>query len=1073
MKLTSFSGVFRSSYLKQYVTLLGIIFLSFVICASEVLAIDVNEDRSKDLLVSGAEPQQLTVSGRVTDRETGEAMAGVNIMVQGTTLGVITDIDGSYTLNVPNKDAILVFSFIGYQQQTIPLAGQTTINVDLVSDAAMLDEIVVIGYGTVKKANQTGAIASVQSEALATYTVPDISVTLQGRMPGLRVMQIGGEPGKYDSRVDIRGWGDMLVIIDGVPRDDFQRLDPNTIASISILKDASAAVYGVQAANGVMLITTKQGEAGKIRINFNSTHGIQRMSDYPVAITNSVDNLILLNEAALVAGTPIPYPDYEKYTGEDPNYPSVDYWNLVFRQNAPMSRNNLSVDGGSDKFKFRFSGSTFSQEDVWRQLDPENPSGYKRYNFGANTTAELYDGLVANFIISGMVDKRYQPYISTNGKAFRQNYMEPSYSPIYANNNPDYYYDGLADFNPLAIIDSKLTGYYDDRNVNYETTFTLTYDLPWVKGLQLKGLFAYDSKQRTTKVMQRYYNEYKYINEEYKPTGVNQPSRLQYDTNQGYFRQTQLSVSYSNTFGDNHNVTGLLVGEHRISTGTQFRAQKNFELDVLDQLDAGVTDNAVATGSDFVPSINLGLVGRVNYDYRTKYLAEFSFRYDGSSLFPRESRWGFFPGFSLAWRLSEEPFFKDRISFVNQFKLRLSRGVMGDDAAASGFEYLPGYIYPATTSGLTSYLFSANTLITGAEAKGLVNKNITWYTSTTTNFGIEIDILRSLLFTQIDIFQRKREGLLATRAASLPSEFGASFPQENLNSDKSIGFEIELGHKKVISNDFDYSITGNFTWARSKWLYREVAPYGSSYSKWRNDESYRWKNMRWGYGFVGQFQNQEEINTSPSQNANGHAALFPGDVRYEDWNGDGMISNLDMFPAGRDNNAEIFYGLDFSARYKGFALSLFFQGAANYTLLPTAQMRGPLMWGRNSIDIFMDRWHHEDPLDFSTPWVPGKFPISRTNFGYPPNQLVSEYTLQDIWYVRLKNAELSYTLPTRWTTKFYVQRLRIFANGTNIFTIKSKEAFFDPEKRLDGSEAQSGYKYPLMKNYNLGIDITF
>ncbi|NLA49360.1 MAG: TonB-dependent receptor, partial [Bacteroidales bacterium] len=509
--------------------------------------------------------------------------------------------------------------------------------------------------------------------------------------------------------------------------------------------------------------------------------------------------------------------------------------------------------------------------------------------------------------------------------------MEPSYMPVYANNNPDYYFDGLADFNPLAIIDSKLTGYYDDRNKRYETTFSLTYDLPFVKGLQAKGLFAYDSRARTEKAMKRYYNEWKYVDGEYKPTGVNQPSNLQYTSTQRYSSLAQLSVNYNTIISGNHNVTGLLVGEYRQLTGTGFRAQKDFELDVLDQLDAGIRDNAVAVGSDIVPGLNLGLIGRANYNYRTKYLAEFSFRYDGSSLFPKEGRWGFFPAFSLGWRLSEEAFFKNSISFINQLKLRLSHGVMGDDSAAGGFEYMEGYVYP---SG--SYLFSANKLTTGSASKGLANKNITWYTATTTNFGMEMDVLNSLFFMQFDVFQRKREGLLARRASSLPSEFGATFPQENLESDKSIGFELELGHKNMVGKDFHYNIVGNLTWARSMWLYREVAPYGSSYSKWRNDQADRWKNMRWGYGFVGQFQNQEEINTSPSQNENGHAALFPGDVRYEDWNGDGMISELDMFPAGRDNNAEIFYGLDLNSSYKGISLTLFFQGAANYTLLPTA-----------------------------------------------------------------------------------------------------------------------------------------
>jgi TonB-linked SusC/RagA family outer membrane protein len=646
--------------------------------------------------------------------------------------------------------------------------------------------------------------------------------------------------------------------------------------------------------------------------------------------------------------------------------------------------------------------------------------------------------------------------------------MEPSYIPIYANNDPAYYNDGLADFNPLAIIDSDLTGYWEEKNKRYETTFSLVYDLPFVKGLQLKGLVAYDARARTRKMMRKFYNEYKFINNEYKPTGVNAPSNLAMDNQQQYFLTSQVSLNYKTTISGNHNVSGLLLGELRQTNGTFFSGQKNFVLDVLDQLNAGLTENAVATGSDQVPLKNTGLVGRINYEYGTKYLAEVSFRYDGSSLFPSDSRWGFFPAFSVGWRMSEESFIKDNLASVSNLKLRLSHGTMGDDAAANGFEYLEGYFYP---SG--SYMFSSSGLVTGATSRGLANPNITWYTATTSNIGFDVDIRQSLFFASFDLFRRERNGLLATRATALPSEFGATFPQENLNSDLSTGYEIVVGHKGKIGNDLIYEVSANLTYARTKWLYREVAPYGSTYQKWRNDLSNRWSNMRWGYGYEGQFQTQEELNTAPAQNGNGHAGYFPGDMRYEDWNGDGMISGLDQRPIGRDNNAEIFYGLDMNTIYKGFALTLFWQGATHYTLFPTAQMRGPLMWGRNSIDIFMDRWHHEDPLDFSTPWVPGKFPISRTNFGFAPNQEPSEYMFQDIWYLRLKNVELSYTLPIKWSKKVFIQDLRIFTNATNLLTFKSKEAYFDPEKRLDGDEAENGYKYPVMKNYNLGIDITF
>ncbi len=1016
---------------------------------------------------TAAIPQQLVVTGNIVDSQTGEGMPGVNIMVKGTIQGAISDSEGKYSIPVPDGNATLIFSFIGYLNQEVPLAGQNLLNISLVSDVEILSEVVVVGYGVQKKVNQTGSIASLESEKLATYTTVDLSNTLAGKMPGLRVMQIGGEPGSYDNKVDIRGWGTMLVIVDGIPREDFQRIDPNTIASVSILKDASAAVYGVKAANGVMLITTRKGETGKMAVTLNASYGLQRMTDYPKSISNSIDNLILLNEAALVAGNPLPYPDWEKYTGEDPEYPSVDYWGLVFRDFSPTSKNSLSFSGGTEKISYFMSVSNFSQEDVWKQLNPDNKSGYDRYNFSANLTAEILPDLNANLIFSGMTDYRVQPEFTYGSTVFRQNYMEPSYRPVYANNNPDYYYDGLADRNPLAIIDMDLTGYRKFWNKKYETTLSLTYDMPFVKGLQVKGVFAYDLNYDTNKRWRKAYNEYKYRDGEYIPTGIASPTFLSQGFSESVVIQPQFSLNYRNTFFGKHGVTALLLYEQRKLTGTNFRAERNYELSILDQLDAGLTDNRGAFGADYVPLASRGIVGRVNYEYSTKYLAEFSFRYDGSSLFPKESRWGFFPAFSIGWRINEENFIKDNFPFIDHLKIRFSHGVMGDDSGVRGFEYIAGYTYPSQ-----SYIFNGSSLTAGSSSKGLFNPNITWYTATTSNIGLEGSFWKGQLDFSLDLFKRNREGLLATRVEALPKEFGTSLPQENLESDASMGFELDLGHKNRI-NEFSYELRGNFTWARAQWINREVAPYGSSYSNWRNNQEDRWKNMRWGYGYVGQFQTEEELLTAPVQNANGHYDLFPGDVRYEDWNEDGMISDLDMYPIGRDNDAEIFYGLDLSGSWKGISLNVFFQGATNFSLLPTAQMRGPLMWGRNSIDIFMDRWHHEDPLDFSTPWVPGRFPISRTNFGHPPNQLTSKYTVQDVIYLRLKNIELSYTLPLTLTGKIRAKEIRIYTNATNVYTFKNKEVFFDPEKRLDGTEAASGYKYPTMANYNLGISITF
>lgn len=1012
----------------------------------------------------------IQVQGTVTSAADGLGIPGVNIIVKGTGTGTVTDIDGRYSLDTPGMNDILVFSSIGYVSQEIALNGTQQVNVVMQEDLKSLEEVVVVGFGEQKKVNLTGAISSVDSRDLTAVTTSDISNSLTGKLPGLRVMQVGGEPGKYDNSIDIRGWGSMLVVIDGIPREDFQTIDPSTIASVTILKDASAAVYGVKAANGVMLITTKKGVAGKMEVSLNSTYGIQRMTEFPKSIRNSIDNLILKNEAALVAGNPLPYPDWEKYTGEDPNFPSVDYWGLVMRDNAPISKNTLSFNGGNEKITYFVSVGNLRQEDVWKQLDKSNKSGYDRYNFMTSLSAEIYPNITANVILKGMVDDRSQPYETGNGVVFRQNWMEPAYSPLYANNNPEYYYDGLADRNPLAIIDRDLTGYREYQTKRYESTVSLTYDMPFIEGLKINGLFAYDMKYDKSKQWRKSYNEYKYNEEteEYAPTGLNNPTRLQREFDESVFMQSQLSLNYRTTFlNDKHGIEALLLGERRNGEGTYFRAERNFKLAVLDQLDAGLTDNQGAFGKDKVLDANMGLVGRLNYDYNTKYLAEFSFRYDGSSLFPKESRWGFFPAFSVGWRINEEGFIRNNFSFVDNLKLRFSHGTMGDDSFANGFEYLEGYTYPTG-----SYIFDGKNLTAGAASKGLNNPFITWYTATTTNIGLDGNFWRGLFDFQFDVFQRQRDGLLASRAVAIPKIFGTALPQENLESDLSRGLEIVLGHTNQI-NGLTYSVRGNFTYTRVKWLDREAALAGNSYLNWRNRSDDRWKNMRWGYGYDGQFQNQQEIDTAPIQNANGHSGLFPGDVKYEDWNGDGMINDLDQYPIGRDNNPEIFYGLDLSAQWKGVSLSVFFQGATNYSFLPTGILRGPLVWGRNSSEVFLDRWHHEDPLDFDSPWVPGRFPISRDNFGYPPNQLTSKYTVQDVTYLRLKSLELAYSLPLVWVSKIRAQQIRVFGNAMNIYTWKAKDVLFDPEHRLDGPEASGGFKYPLMANYNVGLNITF
>lgn len=1047
-----------------------------VIFREQDITYTINDRRI--ILSSSGKPyvaqQQRTLSGRVTD-SSGNPLPGVTVVIRGTSVGTITSSNGNYSLTDVPANAILVFSFVGMKSQEVTVGNQSSVNIAMAEESIGIDEIVAVGYGTQKKVNLTGSISSVDTEELTSITTSDLRTSMAGKLPGLRIMQRSGEPGSYDSFMDIRGYGGSpLVIVDGIPRSDFQKIDPNTIANISILKDASAAVYGVRASDGVILVETKQGQKGSAEISFTSIYSIQKITEFPEPIDNSIESLVLKNEAALAAGNPIPYPDYLEYDGSDPLKPNINYWDLTMKKWAPQTQNSLTVSGGTDDIKYFISLGYLYDMGL---LKSDNLK-YERYNIKSNITAKVAKNVTAQLIISGLTDKKKSPYGSTSYDFFKQLWMQPPYEPVYywdpALNAYDVtkYYDGQADRNPLAVISPDVSGYRSNANKRVEVTASLAYDVPFIKGLSLKGMLAYDALMNTQKQWRIGYKEYKANGSFVQPQGT---TRLIHRYEEWITPHLQFSATYQRSFGD-HNFGGLFVFEQRKGNGKWFEAGRYFALDILDQLSSGNTKDQIANGRERVPGAealtsggldpaNRAFVGRINYDFKSKYLIELSGRYDGSSNFAEDGRWGFFPGVSVGWRLSEEPFLKDRFAFLDNLKVRASRGKMGDHSAATGFQFLEGYNYPEG-----GYLFSGDTWTTGSEYRGIVNPDITWYTATTTNVAVDFSLWKNLLAGSVDLFQRKREDLLARRAIQIPSTFGTSLPLENLESDQTRGFEIELSHINRIG-EVRYQTKMMLSYTRSKWLHREATIAGNDYANWRNRDENRWKNLRWGYGYLGQFQTQEEVdNYAIVQLNNGHDMMYPGDIKYEDWNEDGMIDSHDEHPIGRGADPELFFSLNLGVEWRGLAVTAFFQGAARSDMMTQEQLLGPLPWGRNSSEMFLDRWHHEDPLDFDSPWVPGKHPISRDGFGYEPNKKTSPFWLHDGAYVRLKNLEVSYTLPARWTSSLDLKQVRLFANGLNLYTWSKAKEYSDPERPL---EQEYGYKYPLMANYSFGVNIIF
>jgi TonB-linked SusC/RagA family outer membrane protein len=1011
------------------------------------------------------------ITGRVVD-DLGEPVIGANVTVKGTTNGTITGIDGDFILEV-SSGAILRVSYIGYLTSEIAVGSQSVFHIVLTEDTRKLDEVVVVGYGTQRKVTVTGSVSSIGTDEIVQAPVSNISNALAGRLPGIRVQNSGGIPGS-EATVDIRGFGKPLILVDGIEQPGFQ-IDPNEIESISALKDASAAIYGVKAGNGVLLITTKKGTMSKPRITYNGSVGFQNLTSYP-DVVNAAQYAELIDEDAINRGNdPIYGP--EKLAlfkeGKQEGYKSYNWKDILIRSNAPQTQHNINVNGGSEDVIYFASIGYLNQEGLYATKD----LGFSRYNFRSNVTAKIARYLTTEVQLGGHIENKHAPYDDDDYITFGITRIYPTFSP-YANDMNEAYY-GLTNYqNPLARADTDVSGYKREKRKLFNGSFALTYDMPFVPGLSAKVLFSYLTKIEEYKTLGKEFYLYSYdpANNAYNKvfTG-NAPSHIRRKDYTSEQNLLQFSLNYKRSFLDKHNVSALLLYEQREDLDDYVEAYRQFAIDVLDQVNAGMDKNKDNGGMESEMA-NVSFVGRINYDYRSKYLFEFAFREDGSAKFYKDNRWGFFPSVSAGWRISEESFVKDKVSFIDNLKLRASYGIMGDDRGLDrygnetvrAFQYLAGYRYP----GDKNYIFG-NDVIKGVNAKGLSNLSYTWLKTKIVNIGVDISLWNRLLEANVDVFYRKRDGLVATRALSLPNTFGSQLPQENLNSDDYRGFEIVLGHTNQI-HDFVYSVKGNMSFTRIKDRHVEKADPINSYTYWRNDlwqdennkYSDRWQNILYGYKCVGQFYNQEEINNWAVQDGAGNTTLIPGDLKYEDYNGDGIINDYDVQPVRRNNIPEIYFGLNLSAQWKGFDLSLLMQGATNYSVYMSGAMGYPLFNGSTALEIFMDRWHRADLYDPNSEWIPGKYP-STYNSGKESNKRISTFNMINAYYLRVKNVELGYTFPKPWMNKAGIDNLRLYFSGNNLLTFDNLP-FGDPE-----APSRDRILYPQLRIINVGVNITF
>ncbi|WP_126974470.1 SusC/RagA family TonB-linked outer membrane protein [Gynurincola endophyticus] len=1004
--------------------------------------------------------QRITVSGKVVN-EKNEALSGATISVKYTNKSTIADQLGNFSITDVALTDTLHISMAGYDPKSVVASISGNIIVQLVASSS-LDEVVVVGYGTRRRSNLTGAISQINNKEITTTTHASLAQSLQGKIPGLQIRQNTGEPGDFSTSINIRGFGNPLYVIDGIPQNDngqsFQRIDPNDIESISVVKDASAAVYGLRAANGVIIVTTKKGEKGKPTFNYQGVIGTQKPTDMP-AMADRAQWAILRNEADInVSG--IPYFTKEQLEAHI-NGETTDWYGLTMKNASTQSQNNISIRGGGETASYFLSMGYVSEQGLLKSGD----LNYKKYNFRNNIEVQLHKNWKAEVNLAGRFDTKNMPsagfYNIFNGTRTALPYAE-----AYANGNPEYL--ALQQYiNPISSSISDISGYLEDKGKEFNAYGTLTFTVPYIKGLILKGRAGYMNNQSMNKTLQKSYRLYTYDpaqNDPYIGHIMNNPSKI---SNANFNSDAVILQSHLiyNTNYKNHQFGATVVYEQNTFLSRYSSLGREYDFYTNDQINQAGLNNQVTAGFE-EQRASQSVIGRFTYDFRSRYMLEYAFRYDGSYRYHPDRRWGFFPVISAGWRISEEDFMKS-IDFLSNLKLKASYGKVGEDAGEP-FQYVQGF----TTTGGGGYEFVNGTWLTGASSPSIVNEKLTWFTSSILNLGLELGFFNNRLNIEANVYQRDREGLLARRLVSLPNTFGGTLPDENLNSDRVKGIELGIGYNNRIG-DFHYGISANFNYARTMNKYIERGDFLNNTDKWRSGNGYRWNDVIWGYTLDGQFQSYEEIANAPIQGGNfGNSQIRPGDFKYKDINGDGVIDNNDMSPLFYNGTPKMHYGLTLNGSYKGFDFNLLFQGAARYTIRFREVYAEVFAFGLNTPAYFFDRWHQADPYDPGSEWIPGKWPATRfvTNAG--TNYLESEVWRKDASYLRLKSIQLGYTIPNKIIQKAGFNSIRVYFNAHNLITFA--DAFvkpFDPEK-IEGAYS-AGFSYPLTKSFNLGINLNF
>ena len=1039
------------SYDKLYTYGLGIKLTAVFFMLSILNSYGSNFSQSVSNEVSTTTKQEtITVSGTITEVGTDMPIPGANILEKGTTNGVMTDFDGNYTIEIPSN-ATLVVSYIGFATQEIAVSGRSNINIALELETATLDEVVVVGYGTQKKVNLTGAVSSVDGDDLIRRPVTNSASMLQGQVPGLRVVQNSGEPGNEGLSVRIRGQGTFsgagsnpLVLIDGV-EGNLNSIDPNNIENVSVLKDAaSASIYGSRAANGVILVTTKKGKGEGINVEYNLNTSIHTPTKLFDLITNSAEYMELWNEAKINTGiTSGLYPQSEidlyRNATDRVRYPNVDWLDIVFDP-AFVQKHHLSINGTKGDTNYNLSLGYVDQPGVMMGFD------YQRYNIRFNFGSQINDHIKFGTNIALKKGDRSAPRQGSEDLFIATLSQAPTYTPRLPDGRYSYKaYDFEANNkNPVAIVQNNAMRNTIDYNINAQgwVDIHFTDNLNWYTKAAIVGDFTKWKDWRPQVQL------YDFHSGEFATNLDVGGSGLTTNDTQNIYTNLFSYLKFEETFANNHHLTAQIGYSQEYNENQYLEGyRRDYAGNNLIELDAGSPAIQNAYGSTYEWALQ-SFFGRLGYDFKQRYLVEFNLRYDGTSRLHEDTRWGAFPSFSAGWRVSEEPFIKNAgIDWLDNLKIRGSYGELGN-------QNIGNYPYQDILTFTGNYSFDNSVLSSGAAALALSNRNITWETTKITDIGVDITAFRGLDIT-FDWYKKSTTDIL--RGSQLTGIVGLGAPTVNSGTMENTGVELSLQYRNMVQSGFFEGLAYNASFFIDKFK-NELVDFGAQEIAGTvvNEESLPW-NTYYMLEWDGIFQTQAEIDAAPKQyNDN----TEPGDLRFVDQNGDGVVNDDDRtYIDGQYPDFE--YSFNFSSNWKNFDFSFFFQGVEGRNIFVKDWGVQPFVQGSPPTTHWRDRWTPENP---ST-----TMPKIYWGFNAPDKiSRNSTYYLQDASYLRLKNVTLGYSLPKDVVERINIKKLRLYVSGDNLLT-------FTDYFGLDPERAGSGrfLNYPQNKIYSLGVNIIF